>query len=363
MRPYFHTLLLLLFPAFILPFIGCEKPTQPSAGTWTISGITYLAGLRDPVPGVVVKCAGLNTTSGNDGSYRLRGVPEGKQILIAEKLYCETYLDTIDVHSDTKRYVYLSVKTTKLWGLVTNPIDGPIQGATLERSGIFATTDASGRYQFDAAPQGTDTLYISQPDYISSNTCVTLDTPERQFDAVLSRDRTIEGKVTEDTFVGDYGPDRNFSSYEYLTVSTNGSDTLQLHRSHTYLKMQFPELLRDSRVSLIEGSLQLWLGSTASASYQVYAVGAPWTASSLTWNNQPATGPLLYSALLGDGNGGKYWTVLASPVLDGLVADWLANQPAYGIAIKGGPAGAAVAIFESTRAVANQPKLTFRVHY
>ena len=61
-----------------------NAPTEPGPQSWTISGKTHLAGSKDPLSGVLVKCAGLSSTSDAGGSFEIRGVPRGTQILTAE---------------------------------------------------------------------------------------------------------------------------------------------------------------------------------------------------------------------------------------------------------------------------------------
>lgn len=363
MRAWFAPLLPLLCLLPILSSSGCDHASQPNQGTWTISGKTYLLGSADPLPGVKVTCAGMSTTSGPDGSYEFRGVPEGTQTITAEKENCEGYSHSIEVTSDRKFYIYLSLKTAKVWGYVTNVIDGPIQGARVEMSDLVDYTDAAGRYELSNVPRSTDTLFVTHPDYNAYKTAISPDTSERQVDVVLTRDRIVEGVVTEDTWVYEYLPNANYGTSQYLYLSTNGSGVVN-QRRHIYMNFAFPELLRDERISVLEANLQLSIYlQPPSVSYQTYAVASSWTEATLRFSTQPALGALLASGSVGGGPAGAYYSVVGTDGLKRLLQDWRANRPIYGVTIQGGPEWPGLIGFYSTEAYSYQPKLTFIVHY
>jgi hypothetical protein len=363
MWAWFATLLQLLCLLPILSSSGCDHTTRPNQGTWTISGKTYLLGSAEPLSGVKVTCAGMSTTSGPDGSYEFRGVPEGTQTITAEKENCEGYSHSVEVTSDRKFYIYLSLKTARLWGYITNVIDGPIPGARVEIHDLVDYTDASGAYELPNVPRWSDTLSVTHPDYTPYKTALSLDTSETRFDVVVTRDRIIEGVVTEDTYVYEYLPNANYSASQYLYLSTNGSNAVN-QRRHIYMKFAFPELLRDERISVLEASLRLSIYlQPPSVSYQTYAVASSWSDATLRFPTQPALGVLLASGSVGGGPAGAYYSVLGTDGLNRLLQDWRANRPIYGVTIQGGPEWPGLIGFYSTEGYPYPPKLTFVVHY
>jgi hypothetical protein len=347
----------------ILLFAGCSKSTEPGSGGWTVSGKTYLLGSADPLSGVVVRCAGLSTSSGADGSYRLDGVPEGIQVITAELVNCERYSDTIDVKSDMRRYIYLSLRTTKIRGCVTNAIDGPIAGATVRMQSNGVNTDASGWYELPRMTGVSDTLFVTHTLYMPFRTVVYLDSSEKNVDVSLTRQRVIQVKMTEDTYVDESRPDANFGASSTLLLSTNPSGQSG-YQKQIYLKFDLPAILRNEEVRILDASLQLMMSSpTPPISIQTYSVAASWTAASITYNIQPARGSLLGTGIIGSGFMGQYWSVLTTSGISQLVTDWRANRPIYGVVVQGGPSSATPASFYSSELSGGAPRLTIQVQY
>lgn len=355
----------------MLGLSACSKsgdlPTQPR-GTWTIWGKTYLAGSTDPVSGVTVKCAGISTTSGADGSYQLRAVPEGTHTLTAETAGCENYSKSIEVKSDVMLYVYLHVESGNLWGYVSNAVEGPIQGAKVSFGGFVDFTNVSGGFKFLRIPLGTDTIIVTHPAYNGYKSVVSLNTSDRQHDVVLRKDSVIDGRITAAYYVDQSQPSRLLPSYpnlDRLYLSSSGYDSLgQYHggvERNIYINFEFPVLLKDNRVSVVEGDLQLCTDAPyTSFTVQTYSLRSLWSYE-LTYNAQPAIGSLLFSASLGGSSPAKYWSVLDTNGWSQLLAEYRTLGLTYGVVIKGGgidPKG-----FHSTRSSENRPKITFKVRY
>lgn len=355
--------------AFAAAFIGCNKsdnaPTQPSERKWTVSGKTYLVGSLDPVAGVIVKCAGLSSTSGADGSYQIREVPEGTQTITAEKPDCDSYSRSIEVKSDITFYVYLGFKSTNLWGFVTNAVDGPIKEARVTMHGFVDYTDISGLYHFTNIPQGTGTLFISHPNYISYDTALSLNASDKQFDIALKRDSIIQITTMSTTYVDESLPKQVFGLPVRLYLRGNGYDSLGHYysgiRRYIYIKFIFPEIFRYPSVSIVEASLELCTdGPYPSTEFQTLSVMSSWTYY-ITYNSQPAIGSLLSSGFVGDSSSGKYWTVVGTDGFNQLVSIYRATGQFYGVMIRGGgfyPTGFYTGI---TRP--NMPKITFKARY
>lgn len=356
--------------AFASTFAGCppnDGPIEIKGGSWTISGKTYLAGSTEPLSGVVVECAGLSSTSGADGYYEIRAVPQGAQTLTAEKVGTQSYSQSIEVSSDVTYYVYLSLMSASLSGFVTNAVDGPIQGARVTIRGLLDITDVSGRYEFSNVPRGIDTLEVSHPHYREFKTSLALDSSGRRFDVILRRDLVLEGSLTMTRYVDALRPNQPYllGPPGRVYLMANSYDSLGQYardvRRYIYINFYLPPLLADPLFLLVEASLQLCTDDAyPSFGLQTYAVMSTW-GGDITFNNQPAVGSLLYSDSTSESPAGRYWAVVRTEGLARLLTEYRANGIVYGIVIKGGGVGPIG--FYSIIADMNKPKLTFKVQY
>jgi hypothetical protein len=334
-----------------------------------VYGYAYPVGSQSPLSGVQIACGGISTVSAPDGSYQLLNVPEGSQTLTAEKASYEKYVQKIDVRSDLKTFIYLNLQSGRVSGVISNVIDGPVRNATVSLHGVSGTTDANGVYGLTNVPLGTDTLKISHPDYLLLAASVDLYTIEKQFSAVLTKEVDVEGTITQDTYIDQSAASQNFGPSTVLKLSCNGFDSIgryiQNNSRSILLGFDFPPLLRDNRVTVLDGSIQLWtLDNSPSVGFLVYSIPTAWSAATVMYGDQPNVIKQISSMGIGDGSVGKYWPVLQ---LDGLnipLADWKANRPVYGIKLlKTGGDARYTTTFYSTEAPDHKPKVTFRVRY
>ena len=367
MRSRRISLFLFACTGLALALTGCtsNSPDQASNGTWRVYGRTYLVASVDPLPGVALKCAGMSTVSGSDGSYEFRGVPAGTQIITAQKSNCEDFSQSIDVRSDTRYYVFLTFNGTALTGRVTNALDGPISSAKLTIDGIVGYSDASGQYQLSDIPHGTDTLYVTHPIYNAYKTALTLNASNQQLDVLMRRDSTIQGTTTLDCYVDESAPTFNFGSSVLLTLSPNGYDSLaHLTYNHNqrniYLRFDFPALLTDSRVSVVDANLQIYTTAPyAPFTFQTYSLTSLWNATT-TFNKQPAIGSLLTFGVAGNYSM-TYCLVLRTDGFNKLLADFRATGLNCGIVIQGG--GFPYVSFYSRRSTQLRPKISITMRY
>ena len=348
--------------------VGCVNrdfaPTEPGQRRWSVSGKIYRTGSTDPLPHAVVKCGGLSTESGPDGSYEIRDVPRGTQTLTAEMAGFDIYSRSIEVTSDTRHNIYLGFQSTDLLGYVSNAVEGPIKGAKVTLLGLVDYTDISGNFRFVNIPQGSGSIHITHSQYIGIDSTLILNESEGQFDFELKRDSVLEIDAFQGTYVDEFLP-RNFFFTDRLYLRSNGLDSLGQSqtgiRRYIYLKPDFPQILRYEAVSIIEASLQLCSdGPSPSCSYEVYLVTSFWDLI-VTYNRRPEIGELLYSGTIPVSSSGKYLTLLSGDALGKLVSQFRANNYLHGIVIQGGtvnPIG-----FFSSRASQNRPRMTFRIHY
>jgi len=359
-----------VYLGFAIQLPACHDSVDSPAGsvsrTWTISGQTHPLGAIAPLPGVVVACAGVSTTSGADGAYELRGVPEGISTITASKTDYDTYSSSIEVKSDVHHHIFMTFDGTDMTGFVSNVVDGPIQGAKVSFRGSVEITDAAGRYEFVSIKHGADTLVVTHPSYIPAQIRVAVDGAVKQLDIVLLRDSLVQLKAGIAKFVFEGQPDVTFfNPLDIMNLSTNGYDIngqfQGVNRRHIYIYFEMPFLLYDSRVNVMDASVQMHgVYAYIATPFQTFAVDGPWT-SSLTYRNQPATGPLLYSGSIGDSLTTRYWTVLDTEGFKQLLKSFRLNGTNYGITVQGGRAD--ITSFHSVYSAQFSPILTVKMRY
>jgi hypothetical protein len=352
----------------VITTAGCHSsdnnPAQ-TGGPWTLSGRTFFAGLPDPVGGVTVTCAGVTTTSAADGSYEIRGVPEGTQTLTAQKIDCAPYSRSIDVRSELTYHIYLNKSSTNIAGNVIDGLGDVVQGAKVVLRSYTDYTDELGRFQFSNIPrQSVDTVVVSHPDYSPGQFVCSSNTGEVHLTCKLAKEWVVYGGITLDTYVDETLPGNVFYFSNQLLLGTAGSDSLGRWRySHRniLLSFTFPEILRNDSVTVVEASLQLYAEAAYAAfAYQTFAVTRTWNYN-VNYISQPTIGSLLSSGTIGDGSGPKYWPVLGTDGLKQLVALWKTGAPLYGVEVQGGPVSGKG--FSSNEAARNRPVLSFRIRY
>ena len=351
---------------------GCasrgKSPTEPDQQTWTISGKTYLAGSKDPLPGVMVKCAGLSATSAPDGQYEINGVPAGRQVLTAEKSGYEVHTDSLEVSADLAHYVYIGVKTANLSGYVTNVVDGPVAGAKVVLGSLYYYTDISGRFEFIRVPRGTNTLSVIHPRYLNFSSPVFLTAEEVSFDASLKRDSVFDISVRADSYVDQSTPTTwlpKYPNYQFLYLRTNGYDEAGVYHGgieqNVLLYFSFPGFLTDERVTFLDAKLEVCLDRPhVPMTIQTYAIASTW-GTLVTYNTQPLLGPLLYTGTISDIYSSTYWTVLGTEGIKSLLAVYRTTGVLNGIMVKGGAIDQ-VGIY-SSHGTLNLPRMTFKVRF
>ena len=368
-------LAMLLYSACLVLFSlmnGCSKsdpsPAHSGDRTWTISGMTHALGAIDPLPGVVIKCAGITATSGSDGAYELRGVPEGKQTITAQKIECENYSFVVDVLSDVRHHIFLTIDGADLSGIVSNAVDGPVSDARVEVHGLTGTTDAFGRYEFSMVPHGADTLSVTHPRYIAYKAAITLAGSAMQQNVVLKRDSTFQGTVTLAKHVDERFPNTMyFVPYDRMYLKANDPDTtapyFKSFLQHIYVSVNFPVFLADQRVSIIDASLLICSdGPYPTTAVKTFSLESYWYGT-LTYNTQPATGSLFYSGSICDTSGAKFWQVLGTEGFNRLLTSFRMQAVLNGVVIKGASAVGSLGFYSTLAALPLRPKFTIRVRY
>ena len=367
-NPAFFGLTVLLL--LIILAGGCTKssdsPSQSSNGTWTVSGKTTLIGALSPLPGVTVKCGGQSMKSGTDGSYELRGVPEGIQVISAEGPNCKPYSKSIEVKSDTRHFIYLDYSGTTLSGYVSNILDGPIQGAAVKIGTLSDLTDQAGRYEISNVPLKSDSILVTHGRYFSVGSYISPAGPDTRLDFSMQRDSVIIGKFSANQYVDETAPNAFFETSR-LVVACNGYIGATYYsniRRSIYMNFDFPPFMKDTRVTLLDGSLELCTeGAYASIACDIYAVASMWFYYSLTFNQQPVIGVPLRNPTFAATTGARYETILTIDHFKVLLDNYRAAGLINGIVIQGRPGYAVTRSYYSTRSLVNPPRISFKVRF
>ncbi len=368
MRSYSHirglSKLCLAFLALTIAFFGCRSKDSPAStsGTWTITGKTALVGSVNPLSAVTIRCGGQSTTSGPDGSYELRGVPEGVQSLTAQGPECKPFSKSIDVRANMRYYIFLDRIGATLTGYVSNMLDGPIAGAKIAIGDLTDFTDAAGKFALSEVPLNPDSLTVSHPRYFTEKAAYLAEGPEAQFNILLQRDSVFTGNIVADSYVDESQP--NPVGYSnLLLMSGSGTGTT---RRHIYIEFEFPAFMRDTLAKLTGGSLDLCSIADASNApfvpFRVYVVTSQWQWFSLSFSRQPTSGRQIASGTIARASTPQYWTILNTNAIAELLSDYRANGLIYGITIQGG-ASNFTKTFYSTRSLVNPPRLSFKVRF
>jgi hypothetical protein len=372
MKPPFRTVFVAFLAIVGATLNGCgsrdTSPTGPDQQTWRVSGKTYLVGSNVPIGGVVVECGGPSSTSRDDGSYELKGVPTGDRLLTAHGSGVLDYSEKIHVDADMPMNVFMEFKRMNISGYVANSVDGPISGARVNLGSFLDVTDISGRFRFFNVPQVSESLVVTHPDYNSSIVPVVVGDSTQWFDVALTKDTVLVGYALSTQYVDQVFPNAYFPAWpnnDRVYLRANGMDSLGMYvggvQRYIFLTFQFPSLLSQPSVTLAEGALELCTDKAyAPFDVQTYAIDVN-PSLFLTYANQPSVGALLYSGTLVNTAPGKYSAVLATDGLKVLLSRYRVQGGSSVVEIRGGivyPVG-----FYSVQGTANKPRLRCTIHY
>jgi len=88
---------IILITLIILIFVSCDKTTEQKMGS--LDGYVY-SSLGEPISGASLSCSGENTTSNNNGHYRLNNLTYGNHILSVQKENYYLYERNVDINSE-----------------------------------------------------------------------------------------------------------------------------------------------------------------------------------------------------------------------------------------------------------------------
>lgn len=187
------TLILTSFTIF-----SCENesnsPTKPLTSTTygTVSGTVYFLGTVSTVPGVLVTCGDVSSTTSNDGKFTLRNIPTGSQTLKATKNDFNPYSRNIEVAENTVSTFDIEMTAASTNKSLRGVVYQKDNLATLPDVRVMLVndttySDAFGRYQLPIISQGLKTLKAEKTGYVTLVKQVFISNSDIQFDITLEK--------------------------------------------------------------------------------------------------------------------------------------------------------------------------------
>lgn len=156
----------------------------------TISGLVIDLYTDQPIAGALVRVSDvLSATTGADGRYLIKGVPEQFKLQVSAADH-----DEVQAAISRATVQDVALRPNILTGRITDKYTGkPVSGARVSAAGVETTTDADGRYTLRNVPAGA-TIEIAATDYTSQ----TLPLPESSttLDAIL-RPSFVQGTIVD----------------------------------------------------------------------------------------------------------------------------------------------------------------------
>ena len=274
----------------------------------SISGYAYYEGTIQPVPGVIVNCAGKTDTTDAVGAFFIDSVHYGTYAIEAAKNRWVAYRSMVDVDGHVSCHVLMA--TASVRGSVIHAYDGPIAGARISVEGMVGYSDAGGYFHLEHAPQGIHMITCTHPAYNGSLEEATITGLGVTFDFVLTRTTYDSIPVTEDATVSiaelegcddcpSWGAqDRNYGQatkieLAYFMRSDTGSEPAT-YSAKTRFFIRLPELpdhfdannITQARL-IVKPTGESFIPGRISVR-RVKPSAPPWAENSLTWDNAPA---------------------------------------------------------------------------
>jgi uncharacterized protein (TIGR02145 family) len=161
-----------------------------------ISGNVYYAGTKIPVSGVTITISNKTFTTSTTGSYGISEIASGNEVITASKPDYDPFSKSLVLSSGDNT---LNIEMTS--GIYTNTITGTVKTSIgtiisgvivylLNEDGsstnIHDQTDASGKYQLPAVPQGQRQIKFSKQRFVDDQKIVFVSNASRTFDEVLN---------------------------------------------------------------------------------------------------------------------------------------------------------------------------------
>jgi len=207
----------------LTPFLTTCTLTSSSAGA--IYGYVRNSQTQQVVVGAVVECEAEWTETGIDGSYYLDGITEGWRSVHAEANGYGDYSNAVGVSGETRHDIQMdaAVEVSHVFGVVSRPGQGPIEGALVDIDGRTKVTGADGTYDFWNVPRSARTLTVTLDGYRTYTTPLYLLEDEEEVNATLLLLGTATFISTSDATVREDVPNTNLGMLPTLDLFNNPS--------------------------------------------------------------------------------------------------------------------------------------------
>lgn len=205
----------------LTPFFTTCALTSGSTGA--IYGYVRNSETQQIVVGAVVECEAAWTETGNDGSYYLDGITEGWRSVHAEANGYGDYSDAVGVSGQTRHDIEMDVAVgfSHVFGVVSRPGQGPIEGALVDVDGRTKVTGADGTYEFWNVPRSAETLTCTLDGYRTYTTPLYLNEDEEEVSVTLLLLGTVVLDSTSDATVREDVPNMGLGMWPTLDLFNN----------------------------------------------------------------------------------------------------------------------------------------------
>ncbi len=288
-----------------------------SRDTGTLHGYVRDAETFQPMAGAVVECESVWTETGIDGSYLLDGVTEGWRSLHAEAGGYSDYSDAVNVAGVTRYDIHMdaAVGVSHVFGVVSRPGQGPIEGALVDLDGRTKTTGVDGTYEFWNVPRDAERLIVSLNGYRTFSSPLYLDEDDEEINVTLLLLGTATLEAAYDATVREDIPATNLGY----------TPTLDLFNSPSWhFRFLIAFDLSGIPETAVADACTLWLTDTWEGGVEdplptvVSRAAAVWEEFEVTWANAPAMAGATYAGV-------SFTPPVYAIDVTGAVSDWLSG--------------------------------------
>ncbi len=285
---------------------------QPEPVTYgSISGTVYLEGTTRPLSGVIVEIGDESDTTGDDGTYWIDSLPDGRYTLRAVRTEYDPFEEMINISGPTTFDVQLTIaiEAGTLHGHIWHSIYGPVSSVKISVAELYRYSDIEGYYRIENVPVGLQVVTFTHPgSYHGRTDTIYVTSSENVLDVSLLRTVENEVEVSDDAFVQYHG-----DSVSYMALTSGGSYTLRVYNrllsQGKFIKnrvfLGLPQLPTGVEISDLEtATLRMYVKPELSAGFAwnpmtliVRRALEKWAEQSVTWLTMPNVEAEQFSAV------------------------------------------------------------------
>jgi len=203
----------------------CMSCSLSSNQTGAVYGYVRDAQTQLVMVGAIVECEGEWVETNANGYYYLDGITEGWRSVHAEAGGYIDHSDAVSVSGDTRYDIAMdaAVGISHVYGVVSRPGQGPIEGALVDLDGRTKLTDADGEYEFWNVPRDAQNLTVTLDGYRSYTTPLYLDEDDEEIDVTLLLLGSLTLEAAFDATIREDIPSTNLGALTTLDLFHNPS--------------------------------------------------------------------------------------------------------------------------------------------